>query len=162
MVWRRKGFALGWFERWSYGLAVHILALVLMCDLKWCVMDDVVDQCDWVTDSTDFSGITSEQYMIDDTYWAMYSNQCKVQRYIYQLHIYSLLYKHQRKMSSPASGSKPKMNLRSTAVKRIMQEASELATTDANDDFVAAPLEVRILLLGDKYWWSRQIYSNGM
>jgi hypothetical protein len=53
-------------------------------------------------------------------------------------------------MSSPASGSKPKMNLRSTAVKRIMQEASELATTDANDDFVAAPLEVRILILGDK------------
>jgi hypothetical protein len=63
--------------------------------------------------------------------------------YIYQLHIYSLLSKHQRKMSSPASGSKPKMNFRSTAVKRIMQEASELATTDANDDFVAAPLEVR-------------------
>jgi hypothetical protein len=26
------------------GLAVHVLALVLMCDLKWCVMDDVVDQ----------------------------------------------------------------------------------------------------------------------
>jgi len=47
-------------------------------------------------------------------------------------------------MASPASGSKAKMNLRSTAVKRIMQEASELATTDANDEFVAAPLEVRI------------------
>lgn len=60
------------------------------------------------------------------------------------LHIYSLLSKYQRKMSSPASGSKPKMNLRSTAVKRIMQEASELATTDANDEFVAAPLEVSI------------------
>ena len=26
------------------GLAVHVLALVLMCDLKWCVMDDVVNQ----------------------------------------------------------------------------------------------------------------------
>jgi hypothetical protein len=64
-------------------------------------------------------------------------------------------------MSSPASGSKPKMNFRSTAVKRIMQEASELATTDANDDFVAAPLEVRHTG-GDWYWWFRRIYSNGM
>jgi hypothetical protein len=27
-----------------YGLAVHVLALVLMYDLKWCVMDDIVDQ----------------------------------------------------------------------------------------------------------------------
>lgn len=33
------------------------------------------------------------------------------------------------------------MNLRSTAVKRIMQEAAELADPD-EDDFVAAPLEV--------------------
>ena len=33
------------------------------------------------------------------------------------------------------------MNLRSTAVKRIMQEASELADPQ-EDDFVAAPLEV--------------------
>lgn len=34
------------------------------------------------------------------------------------------------------------MNLRSTAVKRIMQEASELADP-SEDDFIAAPLEVR-------------------
>jgi len=67
--------------------------------------------------------------------------------------INSLLSKYQSKMSSPASGSKPKMNLRSTAVKRIMQEASELATTDANDEFVAAPLEVGLFLkvVGDQY-----------
>lgn len=68
-------------------------------------------------------------------------------------------------MSSPApSGSKPKMNLRSTAVKRIMQEASELATLDADDDFVAAPLEVRSYLpdytmKADEF---RLIFSNGM
>lgn len=38
----------------------------------------------------------------------------------------------------------PKLNLRSTAVKRIMQEAAELASADVDDDgFVAAPLEVR-------------------
>lgn len=38
----------------------------------------------------------------------------------------------------------PKLNLRSTAVKRIMQEAAELAAADVDDDgFVAAPLEVR-------------------
>ena len=45
------------------------------------------------------------------------------------------------------------MNLRSTAVKRIMQEASELATTDANDEFVAAPLEVGLFrkVIGDPY-----------
>jgi hypothetical protein len=42
---------------------------------------------------------------------------------------------------SSASGSRPKVNLRSTAVKRIMQEAAELAESD-EDDFVAAPLEV--------------------
>ncbi|OWT38979.1 ubiquitin-conjugating enzyme E2 J1 [Cryptococcus neoformans] len=36
----------------------------------------------------------------------------------------------------------PKLNLRSTAVKRIMQEAAELASADVDDDgFVAAPLE---------------------
>ncbi|KAK8854762.1 hypothetical protein IAR55_003501 [Kwoniella newhampshirensis] len=41
-----------------------------------------------------------------------------------------------------ASTSRPKVNLRSTAVKRIMQEASELAEADADEDgFVAAPLE---------------------
>jgi ubiquitin-conjugating enzyme E2 J1 len=40
-----------------------------------------------------------------------------------------------------ASSSRPKVNLRSTAVKRIMQEASELSNP-AEDDFVAAPLEV--------------------
>ena len=66
-----------------------------------------------------------------------------------------LPYNHQSKMSSPApaSGSRPKMNLRSTAVKRIMQEASELATTDANDEFVAAPLEVGLFrkVIGDPY-----------
>lgn len=38
----------------------------------------------------------------------------------------------------------PKLNLRSTAVKRIMQEAAELAAAHVDDDgFVAAPLEVR-------------------
>lgn len=36
---------------------------------------------------------------------------------------------------------KSKMNLRSSAVKRIMQEASELADP-SEDDFIAAPLEV--------------------
>lgn len=42
-----------------------------------------------------------------------------------------------------ASTSRPKVNLRSTAVKRIMQETSELADVDiAQVDFVAAPLEV--------------------
>lgn len=40
-----------------------------------------------------------------------------------------------------ASSSKPRVNLRSTAVKRIMQEAAELAA-EGEDDFVAAPLEV--------------------
>lgn len=35
----------------------------------------------------------------------------------------------------------PKVNLRSTAVKRIMQEAAELSEPDA--DFIAQPLEVR-------------------
>ncbi|RSH88771.1 hypothetical protein EHS25_002999 [Saitozyma podzolica] len=44
---------------------------------------------------------------------------------------------------SSASGSRPKVNLRSTAVKRIMQEAAELAESD-EDDFVAAPLEICI------------------
>ncbi|KAK4688801.1 ubiquitin-conjugating enzyme E2 J1, partial [Tremellales sp. Uapishka_1] len=39
-----------------------------------------------------------------------------------------------------ASSIKPKVNLRSTAVKRIMQEASELAAGQ-DDDFTAAPLE---------------------
>ncbi|WWC63329.1 uncharacterized protein I303_105929 [Kwoniella dejecticola CBS 10117] len=40
------------------------------------------------------------------------------------------------------SSSRPKVNLRSTAVKRIMQEASELASADIDEDgFVAAPLE---------------------
>jgi hypothetical protein len=78
-----------------------------------------------------------------------YSNQCKHKGISSTLHLF---HNDKSKMSSPApaSGSKPKMNLRSTAVKRIMQEASELATTDANDDFVAAPLEVRILLLCDR------------
>jgi hypothetical protein len=76
----------------------------------------------------------------------MYSTKVYIINYIFTL--YSLLFNNSGKMSSPApaSGSKPKMNLRSTAVKRIMREASELATTDANDDFVAAPLEVRIPL----------------
>jgi ubiquitin-conjugating enzyme E2 J1 len=41
-----------------------------------------------------------------------------------------------------SSGIKPKINLRSTAVKRIMQEASELSVPDVDDHFVAAPLEV--------------------
>ncbi|WWC90680.1 uncharacterized protein L201_005616 [Kwoniella dendrophila CBS 6074] len=41
-----------------------------------------------------------------------------------------------------SSSSRPKVNLRSTAVKRIMQEASELANADIDEDgFVAAPLE---------------------
>ncbi|EIW68178.1 hypothetical protein TREMEDRAFT_17545, partial [Tremella mesenterica DSM 1558] len=35
----------------------------------------------------------------------------------------------------------PKVNLRSTAVKRIMQEAQELAIPDEDDGFVASPLE---------------------
>ena len=50
--------------------------------------------------------------------------------------------------SGSGSGSLPKakMNLRSTAVKRIMQEASELADP-SEDDFIAAPLEVGLLLL---------------
>ncbi len=39
------------------------------------------------------------------------------------------------------SSSKLKVNLRSTAVKRIMQEASELSNPE-EDDFVAGPLEV--------------------
>ncbi|GFZ49574.1 hypothetical protein JCM24511_07694 [Saitozyma sp. JCM 24511] len=42
--------------------------------------------------------------------------------------------------SASGSGARPKVNLRSTAVKRIMQEAAELAESD-EDDFVAAPLE---------------------
>ncbi|OCF39034.1 ubiquitin-conjugating enzyme E2 J1 [Kwoniella heveanensis CBS 569] len=38
--------------------------------------------------------------------------------------------------------SRPKVNLRSTAVKRIMQEAAELSSADIEEDgFVAAPLE---------------------
>jgi ubiquitin-conjugating enzyme E2 J1 len=37
----------------------------------------------------------------------------------------------------------PRVNLRSSAVKRIMQEASESADPDT-DGFVAAPLEVRL------------------
>jgi len=41
-----------------------------------------------------------------------------------------------------SSNARPKMNLRSTAVKRIMQEASELSSPE--DDLVAAPLEVCI------------------
>ena len=46
--------------------------------------------------------------------------------------------------SSSSVEARPKVNLRSTAVKRIMQEAAELADANdtANDDFVAAPLEV--------------------
>lgn len=45
-----------------------------------------------------------------------------------------------------------------------MQEASELATLDADDDFVAAPLEVRSYLpdytmKADEF---RLIFSNGM
>jgi hypothetical protein len=44
-------------------------------------------------------------------------------------------------MSAASSALRPKINLRSTAVKRIMQEAAELANPD-EDDFVAAPLEV--------------------
>ncbi|WVR07507.1 hypothetical protein IAU60_004549 [Kwoniella sp. DSM 27419] len=40
------------------------------------------------------------------------------------------------------SSARPKVNLRSTAVKRIMQEAAELASADVEEDgFVAAPLE---------------------
>jgi len=42
--------------------------------------------------------------------------------------------------------SRPKVNLRSTAVKRIMQEASELADPQ-EDDFVAGPLEVSYMML---------------
>ncbi|WVN85927.1 uncharacterized protein L203_101081 [Cryptococcus depauperatus CBS 7841] len=43
-------------------------------------------------------------------------------------------------MASPPSSKK--LNMRSTAVKRIMQEATELALANANvDGFVAAPLE---------------------
>lgn len=42
---------------------------------------------------------------------------------------------------SSSTASRPKVNLRSTAVKRIMQEASELANPE-EDDFVAGPLEV--------------------
>ncbi|ORY35535.1 ubiquitin-conjugating enzyme/RWD-like protein [Naematelia encephala] len=42
--------------------------------------------------------------------------------------------------ASSSSSARPKVNLRSTAVKRIMQEASELAKPD-EDDFVAGPLE---------------------
>lgn len=44
-------------------------------------------------------------------------------------------------MSAAAASSSRKVNLRSTAVKRIMQEAAELADPE-EDDFVAAPLEV--------------------
>jgi ubiquitin-conjugating enzyme E2 J1 len=42
---------------------------------------------------------------------------------------------------SSAGSSRPKVNLRSTAVKRIMQEANELSDPSERD-FVAAPLEV--------------------
>ena len=45
-------------------------------------------------------------------------------------------------MASASGSARPKVNLRSTAVKRIMQEASELADSDEDDDFRAAPLEV--------------------
>ena len=45
---------------------------------------------------------------------------------------------------SASGSSRPKVNLRSTAVKRIMQEAAELADPQ-EDDFVAAPLEVSLL-----------------
>lgn len=50
-------------------------------------------------------------------------------------------------VSSGSAGSRPKVNLRSTAVKRIMQEAAELADSaeTADEDFVAAPLEVSLL-----------------
>ena len=52
-------------------------------------------------------------------------------------------------MASPLSKAKP--NLRSTAVKRIMQEAAELARdAEGESDFVAAPLEVRIRNLTDR------------
>lgn len=44
---------------------------------------------------------------------------------------------------SATSSDKPKVNLRSTAVKRIMQEASEFANPE-EDDFIAAPLEVNM------------------
>ncbi|CAD6571253.1 MAG: hypothetical protein TREMPRED_000225 [Tremellales sp. Tagirdzhanova-0007] len=44
---------------------------------------------------------------------------------------------------SGSSTAKPKVNLRSTAVKRIMQEASEPAHPE-EDDFIAAPLETDI------------------
>jgi len=55
------------------------------------------------------------------------------------------------------SASRPKVNLRSTAVKRIMQEASELADPQ-HDDFVAAPLEVdRCAIKAD----GRTTSSNG-
>lgn len=43
-------------------------------------------------------------------------------------------------MAEP-SRPRPRVNLRSTAVKRIMQEAAELADPDT-DDFIAGPLEV--------------------
>lgn len=48
-------------------------------------------------------------------------------------------------MASPSNKPKSKLNMRSTAVKRIMQEAAELAK-DANgeNDFVAGPLEVGV------------------
>jgi ubiquitin-conjugating enzyme E2 J1 len=44
-------------------------------------------------------------------------------------------------MTTDTKTSTRKVNLRSTAVKRIMQEASELADPQ-EDDFVASPLEV--------------------
>ena len=51
--------------------------------------------------------------------------------------------------SAGSAPSRPKVNLRSTAVKRIMQEAAELASEDTmEEDFVAAPLEVRIRRAG--------------
>ena len=47
--------------------------------------------------------------------------------------------------SGSASSSRPKVNLRSTAVKRIMQEAAELeGESTMDEDFVAAPLEVSL------------------
>lgn len=58
-----------------------------------------------------------------------------------------------------ASTSRPKVNLRSTAVKRIMQEAAELAKQD--EDFTAGPLEVG-LGISVMYLMVRATYSNGI
>ena len=65
---------------------------------------------------------------------------------------------------SASSSSKPKVNLRSTAVKRIMQEASELGNPQ-DDDFVANPLEVSGCSWRRTYWLTssdRTISLNGI